>query len=339
MYIVRKISPNEFLLHNKIFFLDYSPKNYFEKFRLEIFIQKFIFWVFHRFGIYLYIQKFKIINATNILIQFYYYKTYLYRRSYYNNKKKKRKQYSSFYGPFFDQEYSKNFKFLVQNSANKLWFFLKFYNKKLKFLRRKNKIFKFFMFRHKLNNLTMHLKTKKIFKAKEKINFVFFFEYYFKLYLQYSCVIIYKSLYKYFLSNNWLNQEYRIILTKNKYIIKRYRWAFDFFFFLHYMITYANTTFLFPFLVYHLQKKKRQLGIIHFIFNIIRSIFYLKRYFKGFKFMIKGPANRHSRTKKIHYSVGKMTFTQYHNSIIFYDMMHCPIKYGTCSIKLWVAYI
>lgn len=75
MLNIKKISPTEFRLHNKLFYVAYSPNNYFEAFRFEITFQYLLMWFFKELGMYFYIQKLKLIDDT-ILFQLYYYKTY-----------------------------------------------------------------------------------------------------------------------------------------------------------------------------------------------------------------------------------------------------------------------
>jgi hypothetical protein len=76
MLNIKKISPTEFRLHNKLFYVAYSPNNYFETFRFEIVFQYLLMWFFEEFGVYFYIQKLKLIDDT-VLFQLYFYKTYL----------------------------------------------------------------------------------------------------------------------------------------------------------------------------------------------------------------------------------------------------------------------
>ena len=76
MLNIKKISPTEFRLHNKLFYVAYTPNNYFEAFRFEIVFQYLLMWFFEEFGVYFYIQKLKLIDDT-VLFQLYFYKTYL----------------------------------------------------------------------------------------------------------------------------------------------------------------------------------------------------------------------------------------------------------------------
>jgi hypothetical protein len=75
MITLKKISPTEFRLHNKLFYVAYSPNNYFEAFRFEITFQFLLMWFYRTFGIYFYIQKLKLIDD-HILFQLYFYRTF-----------------------------------------------------------------------------------------------------------------------------------------------------------------------------------------------------------------------------------------------------------------------
>lgn len=74
MKTLKKISPIEFRLHSKKFVNDFTPLNYFEKFRFTILFSRLLFWFFRRYGIYLYSYKLRIL-AEHFLFQFFYYRT------------------------------------------------------------------------------------------------------------------------------------------------------------------------------------------------------------------------------------------------------------------------
>ena len=587
MLAQRKISPAEFYIHNKIFFTEYSPANYFETFRLEIFMQNLIFWFFNKYGVYFYIEKFKFVN-NKILLQVYYYKTYLYIRKYYKNfvfrfsglfnlgyrkyfpgatksinfanffsfltrmlLKKKRLQlffrrpldlrsrkifydfkksniffilnklnklsmsqrrflvFSPLYNVLYQlrcyfKKYSRNnkyntfinfrnFKFLI-NTFSRTKFkldtdnhFYKYANIKTakpklpknkffrsyllrdirwlkkrkktevlqkiheerilaenKFivqkrfrkqcnksyrvtLRYKQKYIKVFLSRNKYykvqqahqqhlikkgiedvlhinklhdkaaksyynylggrhlamveadrekkrkqqwvneryarfleqrfqkpffkykrfkkkkitgqERLTLRIKKNELRRIKHSFTFNFFFTYYFAFFFRCQTNLLYKSIYKYLFNHQLLRQEYAILSKRSKYLRKRNKWAFDFLFFLQYSVTFANTLFLWPFLVYHIKRTfKRHGATMQIIINVLRTIFFLKPYFKGFKIMIKGPFDRHGRSRKLLLHLGHMGFSKYMSHPILYDMIHCPIVYGMCSIKFWMAY-
>lgn len=73
----KSVSPAEFRLHNKIFTVDYSPSNYFEKVRFEIIFQHLVTWFWRQYGVYFYVHKLKVVGD-KVLVQVYFYKTYLY---------------------------------------------------------------------------------------------------------------------------------------------------------------------------------------------------------------------------------------------------------------------
>jgi hypothetical protein len=79
MKALKKISPVEFRLHQKLFFIEFTPSNYFENFRVEIIFQRLFFWFFKFYGIYFYIQQLKLRHQT-LFFQFYFYKTYMFKR-------------------------------------------------------------------------------------------------------------------------------------------------------------------------------------------------------------------------------------------------------------------
>jgi hypothetical protein len=86
MQAAKKISATEFRIHNKLFYVSYIPSNYFKAYRFEIILQRLLNWFFTFHGLYFYIQKIKIINDI-LLIQLYYYKTYLYKKNLKENKR------------------------------------------------------------------------------------------------------------------------------------------------------------------------------------------------------------------------------------------------------------
>ena len=74
MLTVKKISAIEFRLHNREFYCEYSPTNYIDRLRLEIFLQNFIYWFYEKYGIYLYLQQVRV-DSVKILFQCYFYAT------------------------------------------------------------------------------------------------------------------------------------------------------------------------------------------------------------------------------------------------------------------------
>jgi hypothetical protein len=78
MRTLKKISPLEFRINNRLFFSDFTPINYFEKFRFEIILHRMLFWFFRSFGIYIMVKQMRIIED-KVVLQFYYYRTYINR--------------------------------------------------------------------------------------------------------------------------------------------------------------------------------------------------------------------------------------------------------------------
>lgn len=78
MQSTKKTNPSEFLLHNYQYLVDATPENYFNRFRYELFLQKLLFWFFNRYGLFFFISQLKIRDYF-FLVQFYYYKTYLFQ--------------------------------------------------------------------------------------------------------------------------------------------------------------------------------------------------------------------------------------------------------------------
>lgn len=141
MLNIKKISPTEFRLHNKLFHVAYTPSNYFESFRLEIIFQYLLMWFFEEFGVYFYIQKLKFIDDT-ILFQLYYYKTYLVL-----NNIKTSMELKESAGVETYMDHPERFEKIVN---------MRYYNRNL------------------LNFFVKYSKKNKVFKAKKKVSSIFY---------------------------------------------------------------------------------------------------------------------------------------------------------------------
>ncbi len=75
MLLTKKISPTEFRLNNKAFYIDYAPSNYFERFRFELIFSNLVKGLYINYGIYFYLSKLKVIN-NRLLFQIYFYRVY-----------------------------------------------------------------------------------------------------------------------------------------------------------------------------------------------------------------------------------------------------------------------
>ena len=390
MLNIKKISPTEFRLHNKLFHVAYTPSNYFEPFRLEIVFQYLLMWFFEEFGIYFYIQKLKFIDET-ILFQLYYYKTYMTLGNVRSAVDLKESAGVETYMEYPERfETTLNLRYYNRNLLN---YFVK-YNKKSKTYKVKQKASNFIYGRFMTdlkNKLKMtkapevnyetkteagvtfidiqpakpivkHKKKRFAGKSKKKsytprwltnkkskvvtkglvkrsiptMSFNFFFTYFFLHFFKYSSVILYKSLYKMVFANRIYKDEHSKLLYKTRYL-QNSLWVYDIYFFMNYALTYANTTFLFPFFVYHLTEKYKQKRTIISLFNLLRVLYYYKLNIRGIKILVNGPYDRHGRSRHLVLKIGDISLTEY-RSYIMYDSIQCPTLYGTINIKLWVHY-
>lgn len=395
MLNIKKISPTEFRLHNKLFHVAFTPSNYFESYRFEIIFQYLLMWFFEEFGIYFYIQKLKLIDDT-ILFQLYYYKTYLllgeirlnvdvkesaevetyldypemfkptlnlrfYNRTLLNyfmkyNRKKKQIRFKK---PTTKRIKKRNkkviFKKVVKSKKGLKWLKTQptsiIVQKKIEGIMRtvtvidykqnfpKKRIKKYkkkyiprWGYR---NNKTDQVK-KVVKQQLPSISFNFFFTYFFLHFFKYSSIILYKSLYKLVFANRLYKEEHSKLLYKTRYL-QNTIWIYDVYFFMNYALTFVNTTFLFPFFVYHLTEMYKQKRTIIHLFNLLRALYYYKLNIRGIKILVSGPFDRHGRSRYLVLKIGDISLTEY-RSYIMYDSIQCPTLYGTINIKLWVHY-
>lgn len=304
MLTTKKISPIEFRLHNKIFSVDFSPENYFEKFRFEIIFQRILFRFYIHYGIYFYIQKLKIVDD-KILFQFYYYKTYLFTRYLRARVRTKSDEitYWKSSSAFFD---------LPQFTYHLPQIKLELYQK----------------YQRRNDDKILRLKSVKF------INL--FFKYFWWHYFCCQATALYKSIFKTIISYQVVKAEYKKLLVQTRYI-HRNIWALDFLFFFNHFIVFYNSNFLFPFFVHHIKHTVVQKPIIRLFINILRLIYFYRGHIKGVRLLIHGTVDRHGRTKTLVYDLGIVSVATVGTTIIF-ETIQCPTKYGIISIKLWVCY-
>lgn len=163
------------------------------------------------------------------------------------------------------------------------------------------------------------------------IAFNFFFTYFFLYFFKYSSIILYKSLYKIVFTNQLYKAEHSKLLYKTRYLQKS-KWFYDLYFFLNYALTFTNTTFLFPYFVYHLTKCRKQKRVIIHLFNLLRKIYFFKRTIRGIKILINGPYDRHGRSRHLVLKIGDISLIEY-RSYIMYDSIQCLTGYGTINLK------
>jgi hypothetical protein len=162
-------------------------------------------------------------------------------------------------------------------------------------------------------------KVKKRGLVAKRLYFNFFFIYFFLYFFQVRSLVLYKSMYKYLLSNKSFKREHRFLLKRLKYL-RKYSWSFDFLFLFHYSINFANFDFVLPFFIYHLKNFYKQRPFLNVFFNVIKAFYYLKTHIRGVKVLVHGPYDRHGRSRTLLFRVGDVSFTSY-NSFIMYDLM------------------
>jgi len=362
MATAKKISPVEFRLSQKSFNVDYSPANYFEKFRLEIIIQKLVHWIFWKYGLYLYIQRIQL-RDNQILFQIYFYPTYIQQRfvEKYNDSFD---LIASFQGVLTNDEnilavlnpeiwsrilklQKKEFRSfdklkLTHQKKRKVW------SKKLKF--RRFSIREDSLTNIQQTNLLNYKRIWKIILQKRRRNrwvrnkklipqvaFNFYFTHFFQHYFQIQSVVLYKNLLKWFFSNKTFKKEHKKILKTTKYL-QRHEWTFDMYFFTHIILVYSNPNFLLHILYRFIAQSKVHKKIFYNFADILQKFYILKRHIiKGIKFALQGVYNRHGRAKLWVWEVGDISYiTQ--RSLILFDWIPFWTRYGSFSVKLWIAY-
>jgi len=390
MKTLKKISASEFRLHSKNFPIDYSPLNYFEKFRLNILFSRLLFWFFRKYGLYLYCSKLRLLS-NRMIFQFYYYRTFYHlrhRRLWTTRKiiwsttpirvsrggKKKKIKLRR----FLNQNLFKTwiFSFFSGKNINRLKAHKCFRNLKLlqkkrfAFIQKQNLYQLFWQRKQHIRNLVRasvsrikffsigpyifffqgwqkrqyffhlfnkHMKlvnnTKKTLK---RIYFNFFFLYFFWHFFKQRAVILYKSMYKFLLSNKSFVFEHKILMRRLKYL-KQYDWSFDFLFLFHYAINLGNFDFIFPFFLYQIKISYKQRPFLTIIFIILRTLYYLKTHIRGIRVIVHGPYDRHGRSRTLLFRIGDLAYTSY-SSFILYDLIQWPTFYGATHLKMWIEY-
>jgi hypothetical protein len=302
MQTAKKISATEFRIHNQLFYVNYTPSNYFNSYHFEIIFQRLLNWFFKFYGLYLYIQKLRVIN-NYLLVQLYYYRCYpapkIHRRG-----------------------------LRVLWTTNKwqidIFRILEIIQYKIKSKRKYKK------------------SIKKRYVPLHTINLYFgqFFEYFILYFFNYPTIVLCKNLYSFFINNPLLKIDHKILLHKTKYL-QRYKWSFDILFFIHYIIVFANTNFFMPFLVLHTLVLDEDHRLIFLkIYNVLYVLYRLKRFMRGIRLAVFGTyvrKDRHGRSLVLRHDIGKIGFSHYASYLLF-DIIHCPTMAAIVSIRLWLHY-
>jgi len=332
MQATKKVSATEFRIHNKLSYVNYIPSNYFKAYRFEIILQQLLNWFFTYYGIYLYIQKIKIINEI-ILIQLYYYKTYLYKKALYRNRRRK----AIINNILFDV-----FKLLIRHKKNKRDVFYKHKYKRSKIVKKinitkklnKNK-------KRKIVPFVYNHPTRITFVTRRrKLVYLYFLKVFFFYFYGVQARIIFKSLFKYFFRSKPLRKEHKLLAARTRYLVY-YKWSYDLLFLMNYGVTFANTNFILPYFVYHAMiLYERHIDLFRNFFNILRALYILKGILYGIRLIIHGTyvrKDRYGRSRTLVYKIKNISLTRY-QSFILYDIIQCPTRFATISLKLWLLY-
>lgn len=347
----KSVSPSEFRLHTKVFHIDFAPSNYFERIRFEIIFQQLITWFWRQYGIYFFIQKLKLLDE-KILIQVYFYKTYLYQESILRTLK--------FYP-------TKSTEGTVRNVSDKRtkavfdWFYM--YSPELFVLLHQLKILKPWRIQHrtwtvkklkpkrKIMLFKSYLKSKRLKHKRVPLRLITytttrpqqsilmcnnFFTYFFLHFFKQQSIILAKSIYKVMTANALFKYEHQVVLYRTRFL-KWQRWSFDFLFLVNYALTFSNINFVLPFYLSHVVKKYEQFKHAELFFNILRKLYFYKRNIRSIKVLINGPYNRHGRTHARILKIGDLALSQ-SQSCVMYDAIQWLTPYGAISLKLWVYY-
>lgn len=130
-----------------------------------------------------------------------------------------------------------------------------------------------------------------------------------------------------------------LILYKRLRFVKTKRKYYSRLFIFHFLsLYYKNFFLLLPYYKYFLMRKKKQKKFLYKIINLYRAIYYYKQHqILGIQFLMHGTFDRHGRTRKFLYIIGKFKISSLSLPILF-DWIDFSSKYGTISLKIWIIY-
>lgn len=85
-------------------------------------------------------------------------------------------------------------------------------------------------------------------------------------------------------------------------------------------------------MVVHLLTAFKHLKYILLFINLLERLYAIKENVQGVKLLIRGPYDRHGRTRLYYHTIGYIILTSYDTQVV-YDMIHCPTMYGMLSLK------
>jgi hypothetical protein len=141
-----------------------------------------------------------------------------------------------------------------------------------------------------------------------------------------------------FILNKNLKREFLILHKRIKTVKIMRKNKFRFYSFVYLSLYHKNFFILLPYFKYYLLKKKKQKRFLYNIINIYRALYYYKqRQIYGIQFLMHGTFDRHGRTRKFLYLIGRFKISSIILPILF-DWIDFSSKYGTISLKIWMIY-
>jgi hypothetical protein len=151
------------------------------------------------------------------------------------------------------------------------------------------------------------------------------------------CLI--KSLYSTLITQSPVcGPQLKISIIRTKYLIHK-PYYFDFLLTVLLICNYALSTYFLILLTWHLQGHFKHKKHMWTILTIFKNFYFLKPQILGIKLLIKGPFDKHGRTRTFLKQIGVIkSFTNYNFQFV-YDKISCIGIYGIFNIRFWILYI
>jgi hypothetical protein len=133
------------------------------------------------------------------------------------------------------------------------------------------------------------------------------------LHIRYKTYIIYKRFFYYHKTDNYVDT-INIIL---------------------YTLRYQRPNFLISFVCRELERTPYHNRFLKMMKQILVEFYETVKIFSGFKLSIRGPVNKHARTKRLHYTVGSVPTQTFTENIEYFNFFS-NTKFGTLGLRLWI---
>jgi len=100
-------------------------------------------------------------------------------------------------------------------------------------------------------------------------------------------------------------------------------------------IRYHIANFIVSFICRELERTPYHNRFIRMMKQILAEFYNNTKIFTGFKLSIRGPVNKHARTKRLHYIFGGVSIQTFKISIDYFNFFSIT-KFGALGIRLWV---